>query len=95
MIVILEDVVFVADCQIYLTNTEFPISVHIFHPEYGRYSPLAGKRTSLFDQENFSKYVTHMGSYHIGRLNISQKTCYVIMSVLTGRHRSSYVTKKG
>lgn len=84
---IMEDVVSVACCQIYLVAAEFPISMHIFHPEYNRYSPLNGNRSSLFGQDNFSEYhLTQKGSLHIGRLNVSQITCCVMMCTLAGRH---------
>lgn len=91
---ILEEVVSVVCCQIYLITTEFPISIHIFHPKYGRYGPLTGNRSSLFDQDNFSKYhLPHKGSYHIGRLNDSQTT-YAMMCTLTGRHTGLLMWQK-
>lgn len=92
---ILEGVVSVACCQIYLKTTEFPISIHIFHPEYGRYGPLAGNRSGFFGQDNFSNYhLTDVGSYHIGRLNVSQTTCYAMVCTLTGRHTGQLMWQK-
>lgn len=91
---ILKDVVSVTCCQIYLITTDFPISIHIFHPKYGRYSPLTCNNAN-----NVSEYhLTHLRNCHIERLNVSQKTCCIMICTLIGGHRQKYdknMTKKG